>query len=294
MYDDLVAHYHENVIQPYLAFRSALRSKKLAHSQDLRLAITCASALFHFREHLPKEIGLTRSAAEKNCDDYAVLGDIVNAVKHKSLTGNTPHGAPLVRDAKDVYESINVLMYEDSRGTYTYSYKTVSARLVSGLCIEVIEPITNTVNFWGNYLQSNNVLNQAAFFDFVSKIKSRTRAQCKKEKQLEYGVIRGHRLQIIHHFLKYDKKNNKASPMDMTGWGVEGKIYKPNFLVDVHLDHKESGKTIELTVELTEEESQLLAKCKTNSKKQLLIYTFKSVKEAITNAVSEDKASSVE
>ncbi len=86
MFDDVAALFHENVIVAYQEYIRARTSRVAGRSQDLRLALSAAAALYHFREHLPKNLRRSRVELEKACADYGLLGDIVNASKHGELT----------------------------------------------------------------------------------------------------------------------------------------------------------------------------------------------------------------
>ena len=96
MFDDLAAFYHENVVSASIDYREVYGSGIVGRSRDLRSALIAATALFHLREHLPRGKRLSRAEVETGCSDYGILGDIVNAAKHKTVTNPTPHGAPLV------------------------------------------------------------------------------------------------------------------------------------------------------------------------------------------------------
>lgn len=147
MFDNLTPYYHENVVSSYMAYRDINKDSAAGCSRDLREALTAANALFHLREHLPNGT-LSRRQAEDLCSDYALLGDVVNASKHKSLTGNTPHGAPLVNDTASLGEQILLIEYEDDDGIYRYKEKTVVVNLVDGTKRNLFEVLTNVLNFW--------------------------------------------------------------------------------------------------------------------------------------------------
>jgi hypothetical protein len=128
MFDDLAAYYHENVVASFAEYRDICNDGIAGRSRDLRAALNAASALFHLREHLPGT-PLSRADVERFCPDYALLGDVVNASKHKALNGNTPHGAPLVADAENLAEQIASIEYEDEAGTYLYVQKSVGGKI---------------------------------------------------------------------------------------------------------------------------------------------------------------------
>lgn len=112
MFDHLSAYYHDHVVSSYAAYREVSRDCVAGRSRDLREALNAANALFHFREYLPAG-DLSRGQVERLCPDYALLGDVVNAAKHKVITGNTPHGAPLIDDAASLGEQFLIIEYED-------------------------------------------------------------------------------------------------------------------------------------------------------------------------------------
>src|SRR5258708_2384538 len=84
----------------------------------LRAAVEAATALFHFREHLPASLARTRSQAFLECADYRLIADVTNVTKHKILTRSTSEGAPLVSSADAIHELIVITRYEDEAGEY--------------------------------------------------------------------------------------------------------------------------------------------------------------------------------
>ena len=122
MFDDVAGLFHENVMVAYQDYITARTSRVAGRSKDLRLALTAAAALFHFREHLPKKVRRSRAELEKACGDYGLLGDIVNASKHGELT----RGSPRIRNATDVQEMVVLNEYTDDQGTYCDSEKIIS------------------------------------------------------------------------------------------------------------------------------------------------------------------------
>ncbi len=149
MFDDLVAYYHENVVSAFLEYKERSNDGVAGRSRDLRGALTAATALFHLREHLPMSGSLSRAEVELACPDYAIVGDAVNAAKHKSLTGGTPHGAPLVSDAVNLVEQLVITEYEDETGPYQYAQKKVVVKLIDGSERNLLQILTNVIKFLG-------------------------------------------------------------------------------------------------------------------------------------------------
>ena len=89
MFDDLAAYYYDNVVTEFVDYRDASKDGVAGRSRDLRKALVAATALFHLREHLPTPRLPTRAEVEQACPEYALLGDVVNAAKHKEITQKT-------------------------------------------------------------------------------------------------------------------------------------------------------------------------------------------------------------
>ena len=174
MFDDLTAYYQENVVSSYIEYRDICNDGVAGRSRDLRAALTAASALFHLREHLPTG-SLSRAAVERLCPDYALLGDVVNASKHKAPNSMTPHGAPLITDAEKLGEQLIFIEYEDEAGAYRYVQKTVVVKLTDGSERDLLEILTNVINFWEGHMLTLGVLSTARVFVHDADIRYRTR-----------------------------------------------------------------------------------------------------------------------
>ncbi|GAF98811.1 unnamed protein product, partial [marine sediment metagenome] len=144
MFDDLVAYFYENVVASYNAFSGALKNNVSGMSKDLRAAINSATALYHFREHIPRIHQKTRKELAKKCPDYDLLGDIVNAAKHRALT----RGNPQVSSANDIFEQVVFTKYRDEEGEYFSSEKTVLVKLKDNSDRNMQEILTNVLTMW--------------------------------------------------------------------------------------------------------------------------------------------------
>mgnify|MGYP005849953551 CR=1 FL=1 len=279
MFDDLAAYYHENVVASYAAYRDLSIDGLAGRSRDLREALTAANALFHFREHLPPP-DLTRSQIEELCPDYALLGDVVNASKHRYLTGNTPHGAPLVNDAESLSERILFIEYEDDDGIYRYTAKTVVINIIDRTERYLIEVLTNVINFWEQHLASLGILSKACIFSFEPPVRARTRAECEKNR-LDFELVRGHRFRQSMQMLRFDNDTGQAEPIDLTGSEIQFRIYKPKFDIDIALTHDATGKIFKKTITLSESDSIELSKLTSDSEKQAYINTLPEAQDAL-------------
>lgn len=285
MFDDLAAYYHENVVDSYVEYRDICKNGTAGRSRDLRAAMAAASALFHLREHLPG-VPLSRADVEGLCPDYALLGDVANASKHKTLNGDTPHGAPLVTDASNLIERVALIEYEDDAGAYRFAQKMVMAKLSDGTECNLLEILTAVINFWEEHMCSIGVLSQARVFKDDSAIRYRSRTDCEANR-LNFEVVRGQRFHQNMQLLRFDRATGCATPVDLTGCKIECRIYKPKFDLTVSLTHKESGKMYTADVSLTEEQSMALSRMASDEERQAFINGLPAAQAALQQLVAE-------
>lgn len=279
MFDDLAAYYYENVVTSFATYREMSKDGLAGHSRDLREALSAANALFHLREHLPSG-GLSRGQTESLCFDYALLGDVVNASKHRALTGNTPHGAPLVNDASCLSEEIAIIEYEDNEGVYRYSAKTVVVKLTNGEERNLLEVLTNVINFWEQHLTLIGVLEEPRVFEFIDPIRPRTRSEC-EENQLNFELTQGQRFRQSMRLLRFNDDTGNAEPIDLSGSKLTFNIYRPKYDIDISLRHDATGREINKTITLSEEDSMELSSLTSEEEKQNFLSGLPQAQEAL-------------
>lgn len=285
MFDDLAAYYHENVVSSFDAYRDINKDGVAGRSRDLREALVAATALFHLREHLPAGAP-SRGDVERLCPDYALLGDVVNAAKHKSLTAKTPHGAPLVNHATNLAEQLVLIEYEDAAGTYRYVQKTVVAKLADGSERNLLEVLTGVINFWEQHMITLGVLPAARTFTYDGDIRARTRAEC-EENHLDFQLVRGQRFRQSMRLLRFNKNTGKAGPIDLAGSTLNFKIFRPQFDVEISLRHDASGKELKKTIVLTEDENAELSRLSNDAERQAYVNGLPAGKEALQQLAIE-------
>jgi hypothetical protein len=285
MFDDLAAYYHENVVSSFVAYHDISKDGVAGRSRDLRDALIAATALFHLREHLPNAAP-SRAHVERLCPDYALLGDVVNATKHKSLAGKTPHGAPLVNDAANLSEQLVFIEYEDDAGTYRYVQKTVVVKLADGSERNLLEVLTNVINFWEQHMLSLGVLSAARTFAYDGDIRARTRAECEANR-LDFEIVQGQRFLQTMRLLRFNNKTGKAEPIDLTGPKLNFSIYRPKFDVEVSLTHDASGKVFKTTITLTEDESAMLSRMSNDGERQAYVNGLPAAQAALQKLAVE-------
>lgn len=285
MFDDLAAYYHENVVASYVEYRDVCSNGVSGRSRDLRAALVAASALFHLREHLPGT-PLSRADVERLCPDYALLGDVANASKHKAINGSTPHGAPLVTDAESLIERTALIEYKDDAGVYRFAQKSVMVRLSDGSERNLLDILTTVINFWEEHMCAAGVLSEARTFTHDSKIRYRSRAECETN-QMNFEIVRGQRFHHNMQFLRFDNATGKAEPVDLTGYKAEWRIYKPKYDVTVSLTHDATGRAYKTEIPLTEEQSLALSRMSSNEERQAFVNNLPAAQAAFQQLAAE-------
>lgn len=286
MFDDIAAYYHENVVAAFAVYRDTSKDGVAGRSRDLREAIVAAVALFHFRDHLPKAIALSRTEAERQCADYALIGDVVNAAKHKSITQSTPHGAPLVKDAEMLTEWLLNIEYEDAEGVYRCTQKAVVAKLVDGTERNLLEVVTNVMNFWEGYLYRVGVLSKQRTFVFEPQVRNRTRAEC-EQIHLDLEAVQGLRFKPAMRLLRFDASTGQARPIDLTGVQLSMRIYKPRFKFNLTLKHEATGKEYTRAIAFSDEENEKLAELSSDEERQAFAASLPSAQVALREMAAE-------
>lgn len=263
MFDDLKAHFIESVVSSYLAYRSERDSQSYGRSKHLRAAITASTALYHFREHIPAPNKKSRDQTAKDCPDYHIVGDVANAAKHRVLT----RGKPRLTSAEDIFERTVITLYEDDAGEYSDCQTVVMVRIAGGVERDLLEVMTNVLNYWGMFLESLGVLQEYRSFKmdpgpgegFVPREKARG---------MDLELTSGVRFKQEMKLLTYNPKIGRAEPMDLTGAKARIRFYKPSYTVDVQLVRPNSGEAITFSLDLDDDESLAWHSLKTDAERE--------------------------
>ena len=286
MFDDLAAYYHENVVSASVEYRDRSNDGVAGRSRDLRGALIAATALFHLREHLPKPGAPSRATVEHACPDYGLLGDVVSAAKHKSLNKATPHGAPLVDNSASLGEQLVIIEYEDNVGTYRYTQKTVVVKLTDGSERNLLEVLTNVMNFWEQHMLTLGVLSAARTFAYDADVRARSRAECEANR-LDFEIIQGQRFQQTMRLLRFNYNTGTAETIDLMGSTLNFRMYRPKFDVDLSLTHNASEKEFKTTISLSEEESLTMSRMSGDAERQAFVNALPSAQAALQQLAIE-------
>ncbi|WP_133300279.1 hypothetical protein [Paraburkholderia lacunae] len=287
MFDDLAAYFYENVVQSFDEYRDAKASGVAGRSNDIRKALIAASALFHLREHLPSGCKMSRFKAERRCPEYGLLADIANASKHRKLTADTPHGRALVRSAADLTEEIVVTQYSDEEGEYRHVEKRVIAKLIDGTTQDVLDTLTEVMNFWQTYLHEKGIIAKRKIYVSDSSRQPKSRAEANNG-NLGLIITAGLRFAESVRLQRYNYATSGVEPVDLTGSEMTLTIQRPpQYKLDLAVTHEQSGTTLTRTVELTVEESETFASLQTDGERSSYANGLPSIKAAQKELLTE-------
>lgn len=244
MFDDVAAYFYENVVTAYLDYDNVRRENLLGQSRDLRLALNAATALYHFREHLPVNLKKDREEISRVCPDFILLADVVNAAKHGKLT----RGRPFIKSAEDIYEELISIQYEDERGTYWDTKKAVTLNIVDGSKRDLHEVMTNVLNYWAQELNTLGIITKSLRFEMEGHVIPPRRSETGAF-PLNLEIVQGVRFRMNNRLLKYNPATGQAEPFDLTGAEMHMEVRKPAHLT-VSLRNNKAGKEITRIIEV--------------------------------------------
>lgn len=250
MFDDVSTTFYHNIVAAYAEYVEQKKSSSAGRGRHLRTAIAAATALYHFREHLPESL---RKSVEKLADtspDYALVRGVANAAKHKRVT----RSQSLVAGAEDINEVTVIVRYSDADGEYSHSETKILVKCTDGVTRWLDPAITRTLNLWGTMLKEAGLCGytvrpepEAPGYRHLSRQEART--------SLNFEATRGLAFRQDFQFLRYDSDLRRAVEIDLTGGDIQLRIYKPpKHLLDFTMLHPEHGE-VTASVSLTAEEN---------------------------------------
>lgn len=267
MFDDLNSIFYNQLVIKCDEFRKLRKSRVVGNDRLVIAAIECATALFHFREHIPDADKKSRSNVEADCPDYRLVADVSNASKHGSLTRPTPEGSPLVSSAQDIQELVILTEFEDDEGTYTDCEAVVNVVCSDGVTRCLDDAILSTLNYWGNEL---NRMGVRKFKPFEYQPYPGTRFVAREDAMsVNFVVTQGVRFQVRHQFLKFDAKLGYATPVDLTGAEVEFRISRPAHTLELTVTLPDRSETVSVSINLNDDQSQRYLRIGTEEERQV-------------------------
>ena len=266
MFDDLNAHFHEQVVTLYMRYRETREHSKAGVSKDLLAGVAAANALYLFREHLPASHMMSRADVAAQCPDYDLLGDIANASKHRELT----RGTPKVTRAESMYEQVVVTEYSDEQGIFTDARKVVNVKLDDGTERELFDIVTNVINFWGNALAAWGILQ--SYKPFPAPLPPGSGAISRDAAHgMDLEMIRGVRFKMHMRLQRFNPAKGHAEPLDLTGCKLSFGIYEPKFVLDGGFIDARTGEKRTFSIPLTQEQVGAIEALQSDDEKQAFV-----------------------
>ncbi len=275
MFDDLSAYFYENVITSFEEYVAVKNSGKAGRSRDLRAAMNVAISLYHLREQLPPDHIVGRHVSAAQCPDYELLGDVVNAAKHRLLTRRNPQ----IINSAQIEEEVVITEYQDEKGQYNSVEKIVVVRLLDGSERDMFEVIINVMNYWAFYLQSIGVIDKELHFRLPTDIQPKTRVQC-SEGRLGIEMLQGVRFKLKQRLRRFNYSTMKIEPVDLTGAKVTFKVFKPCLEINIAIKNEKTGEQLSRTITLNDIESERLRLLLSEDEAQSYILSLEKAKDA--------------
>jgi len=260
MFDDLAGYFYENVIATFKEYKDQRSLPSSGTNRDVRLAISAATALYHFREHVPTSYQKSRTEISRTCPDYNLLGDVVNAAKHRKIT----RGNPTIVSADEIYEEIVNTEYLDDKGPYHHVEKIVTVKFLDGSTRDLYEILENVLNMWIDELE---IMGVSPVPQHVLPV-THAIPQRAEAGRLDLVIQQGLRFHQNYRLQRYNYETGRIERIDLTGCDVKFRLYKPAYSIDLEIINDKTGERLTKTVKLTEKESLKLHQLETDEEKQ--------------------------
>jgi len=283
MFDDLATHFYEHVVRSLEDYLNVKNSDKAGRSRDIHAAINAATPLYHLREHLPSPYNLTWEMVNSRCPDYSLLGDIVNASKHSTLT----RGSPQVINAAQIFELLVNTEYLDAQGPFFWIEKIVLVKLANGTERDVLEVLINVMNFWQDYLHAIGTIQKSVKYTVPVVAQPRLRADCAAG-HLDFEAVKGLRFKQTHRLQKFNYTTGKIELKDMTGKHLQFTLSKPATMeMDLTLKNESLGKEFKRKIILSAKECSELNSLQNVQEKEAYLENLPSAIEALQELTLE-------
>lgn len=257
------AYFHDTVILAYDFYIKQRKNGLAGRNADLRAFTNAAEHLYHVREHLPEEFSMTKKEMCSRTSDYDLLGDIANALKHKTLT----RGNPRLTDSENISEETIITTFKDKQGKYFHAETVVTAKLDDGTCRDGLDILTNVVNAWLAYFNEVGISSKKPKLFPVRnphKIVKRNDAR-----NPNFSLTKGVELKLRYIFQEFNYVSGKVEIVDLTEFSnIEFRLYrKPLSVVDLQAIHHDASKSLNFRVIFSDEDEKKLDKLKTKKSK---------------------------
>ena len=264
MSDDLVIHFRDIVMGAFENYSQARQDTTSGRNRHLSSALELATTLYHFREHLPQNIRLSRGAVETACPEYRLIADVTNASKHGSLTRSGPSGPPLLSSSQDIVEMLTLTTFQDEEGEYSNTITVIEIHCRDGVNRSLDDALYKVLNYWVG------VINQATSVQFHQApvpVDPFTLLVSREEASMHsFEAVRGMPWRQVMQLREYNYEKGASEPVDLTGGSVSMRIFQP-VTIDVQFEHPDVSGKCEFSLVLNSQESSQFHRLKTDLEK---------------------------
>jgi hypothetical protein len=282
--DDLHYYFYHRVKEPYERYLHVKGTATYGGLRDIAAAMEAAKALYHLREHIPQAYAKSWRDIAAQCPDYALLRDVVDADKHGRLADQTR----AVCDASQIGEYIVVTEYEDEHGTYGHAEKAVWLHLTDGSERDILDVLTNVMNFWLDELHALGVTGKAPHYSASTGVRPRPRKECNYG-YMDMELVAGLGFKPKFALQWYNYSCGQVEPVNLAGVPLEFSVYKrPPSEVTISYTNKTTAQVLtrKVTVEGDLDRVRMMA---TNRERQDYLMSLPSVRSAYEELVEEVK-----
>jgi hypothetical protein len=286
MNDKFTAEFRHLVQPVYEACVEENKTGLTGMRRDLRAALEAAKVLYHLREQIPPPYTKTGRSdwrdVARQCPDYGLLGDVADTAKHGRLDDQTRS----ICNAHQIEERITVTEYEDVEGIYRHVDKAVWLNLTNGTAKDLLQVLTNVINFWQVELHSLGLIPNLPPYPNATRPQPLPGEQC-NHCRLDFQLLAGVEYKQTFQFLRYNYATGRTEPIDISGSDFRFTVYKPQYSYELVATHDPTGKQITRNVQLSDEEREKFLALGTEIEQNAYLNTLPQVKAAYEEIVTE-------
>jgi hypothetical protein len=242
-------------------------------------ATTAAKALYHFHEQFLPPRKEWQDIA-RQCPDFALLRDVVDTDKHHRLRDQTR----AICNSNQIEERIIIIEYRDEHGNYRHAEKSVILKLTNGTERNLLEVLTNVINYWLDELHSLGVIDKLPQYRLSSRPQPIPREEC-NDGRMDFHVLAGIDYTQTYQLKRWNNSTGQLEPIDIGGADLRFSVYKPRYDLDISATNNTTGQKIARTVSLDEPEHNMLRSLASDEEKNRYLMTLQQVRAAYEEIV---------
>lgn len=286
MDSDLKTFFYENVILPYKNYLKIKANSISGENIDRTVGLQAATALYHFREHLPLDKRQSHASLMHKCRDYDLLGDIVNLSKH---SGSNKSSKSKILSLDNIVEIVISTEYQDKEGVYTDIEKDVLLQLEDGSNRYLSEILSNVYQMWTSFFSEQ--LNIT--FKPLVKVKKGLPKRSRKSNKLDLKMVNGNESKKCFKFYKYNYEKEIAEPIDLKDKDIQLNVYVPQYSIHLSIPNPKTGEIKSWEVKVDDKQKVKIERLKTREEK-FIFFSKLAVEQGLWKLIEEDGKSIVQ